>query len=226
MKRIIIAMCIIAILFSIAACGEQANNTDKDNKETNSSYSDLKDTSNTESKSGVSDLPGQLDVNLSTAKYSIGMPDTLEKRANTGYMVELGSYFVIYDQYVDPASKINYEITVENIKGASDIWTEMKSQILANAKNGLIRALDYDIVISQSEDVKINSWTMNKVEGKITLSSSYEIDYNEAKMAGYGLIKDGFPIYFIVVEKPNGNTPIDVGMMAERIANSFKDNNG
>ena len=96
-------------------------------------------------------------------------------------------------------------------------------QMAATCRNGLIFADDYTVEVANSENKKVNSWDMCKVSGSIKLSCEFPLDYESVDFVAYSLIKDGFPVYFAVVENPAGDNPIDLGSMADKIVKTFRE---
>lgn len=225
MKRILSLLLVCILCISLVACGnDNPVDGNKDNNNTNTEQSSNNEGTDKEPAYEIDkDLPGVVRVNLSTVKYCINAPGTLIKRANTGNIVELGSYFVIYDQYVDISSEGQFGVKLDAIKSAEDIINVMAEQMSATSLNGLIFADEYKVVAEKNETIKVNSWDMCKTTGKIELSCEYPLDYESVKFVAYSLIKDGFPIYFAVVENPAGEKPIDIGNMADKIAKTFRE---
>jgi len=222
-KMFLSLICGIMILGIVTGCG--GNNTT--NPESNSGAG-----SNTQNNNGskkyeiAEDLEGTVAVNLGTTQYCVSSPGTLTKRANTGYINSWKGYFVIYDQYVDISSNNTYGINHTTIKNAEDVIDVMKPQFIDTALNGFIYADDYDYVITSKENKIINGYNMTKFKGKFTLTSEWPLDYNQADFVGYSLLKDGYPIYFAVVDVPNGENRINIEEMADKIVKSFRENDG
>lgn len=230
MKKIISLLLVMMLSASLVACGnDEKPSNDSTGNSTSSSQTENESSNKESSDKGSNDyepdeeLPGNLDVNLTTSKYSIDAPGISFGRANTGQIIEMSSYFVIYDQYVDISSEKQYEVKLDEIKAAKDVINGMSKQMAATAKNGLIFAHEYNVEATNSEDVKVNSWDMCKTIGKINLTSKYPLDYESANFVAYSVIKDGYPVYFAVVEKPDGENPIDINAMADKIAKTFRE---
>lgn len=224
MKKIIALLLAMLLCFSLTACngGEKPNDNNVDGSsgvQSENNSTDNKKNDYTDDK----DLPGIISVNLSTVKYCVNAPGTLYKRANTGYIVDMGSYFVVYDQYVDISSEKEFGVDNNSIKKPDDVIGAMSKQMAATCRNGLIFADEYSVEIAKSESKKINSWDMCKVTGTIKLSCEFPLDYESVNFVAYSLIKDGFPIYFAVVENPAGEKSIDIGNMADKIAKTFRE---
>lgn len=224
MKKIIALLLAMLLCFSLAACngGEKPNDNNVDGSsgvQSENNSTDNKKNDYTDDK----DLPGIISVNLSTVKYCVNAPGTLSQRANTGYIVDMESYFVVYDQYVDISSEKEFGVDNNSIKKPDDVIGAMSKQMAATCRNGLIFADEYSVEIAKSESKKINSWDMCKVTGTIKLSCEFPLDYESVNFVAYSLIKDGFPIYFAVVENPAGEKSIDIGNMADKIAKTFRE---
>lgn len=212
------------LCFSLAACngGEKPNDNNVDGSsgvQSENNSTDNKRNNYTDDK----DLPGVVRVNLTTVKYCINAPGSLIKRANTGNIVELGSYFVIYDQYVDISSEGQFGVELNAIKTAEDVIDTMKNQMAATSLNGLIFADEYNVVAEKSEMIKVNSWDMCKTTGTIRLSCEYPLGYESVKFVACSVIKDGYPVYFAVVENPAGEDSVDLDAMANKIAKTFRE---
>ena len=210
--------------FTLVACdnGKKSNDNSIDGSscvQNEESSTEGKENNYTSDK----DLPGVIRVNLSTVKYCVDAPDMLFQRANTGYIVEMGSYFVVYDQYVDISSETLFGVDKNSIASAGDVIGAMSKQMAATCQKGLIFADEYSVEITKSESQKVNSWDMCKVTGTIKLSCEFPLDYESADFVAYSLIKDGFPVYFAVVENPAGEKSIDISNIADKIAKTFRE---
>lgn len=226
MKRIIALLLVLVLCFSLAACGNDEKPNDNNNNNNNASSGiQNEDASSNEKNDYTSDkdLPGVIRVNLSTVKYCVDAPGTLSQRANTGHIVEMGSYFVVYDQYVDISSEKEFGVDKDSTLKSEDVIGNMSKQMAATCQNGLIFADDYSVEIANKENKKVNSWDMCKVSGSIKLSCEFPLDYESVDFVAYSLIKDGFPVYFAVVENPAGDNPINLGAMADKIAKTFRE---
>ena len=220
-KIILSALCCLSVLLVATGCGNQTTN---DNN--NSNTDNMQNNSSSKNYQIADDLEGTLEVNLSTTQYCISAPGTLTKRANTGYINSWDGYFVIYDQYVDISSNNTYGINHTTINNTEDIIDVMKPQFIDTALNGFIYADNYDYVITSKENKIINGYNMTKFKGKFTLSSEWPLDYNQADFVGYSLLKNGYPIYFAVIDVPNGENRINIEEMADKIVKSFRENDG
>lgn len=230
-----IAVVIVGIVF-----GSKLLSNDVDSNQNNNNNS-----SETDNNSNVSnnkyekdkDLPGDMGGYYDNVTYCIDGPNN--QVFNRGFLFsrghydsELGhvdSYFVVTDNYLEPASKLIYDVKIEEIKTASDILVGMKNQIISALKFGHITAARYDYKITNQKEVKINGYDMVRFEGIFYLLYDVEnpaVDYTEAKFVGYSLMKDGVPVYFIVSEKPNQKNPIDIGQLADKMAKTFRENDG
>ena len=225
MKKFLCLALALTICFSLVACGnDEKPNDNNNNSESTAIQNEDANNSNKENDyTSDKDLPGIIRVNLSTVKYCVDAPGTLSQRANTGHIVEMGSYFVVYDQYVDISSEKEFGVDKNSISNADDVIGAMSKQMAATCRNGLIFADDYKVEVANSENKKVNSWDMCKVSGSIKLSCEFPLDYESVDFVAYSLIKDGFPVYFAVVENPAGDNPIDLGTMADKIAKTFRE---
>lgn len=223
MKKIIVLLAML-LCFTLVACGNDEKSNDNSTDESSRVQNEDNIAENRESDyTSDEDLPGVIRVNLSTAKYCVDAPDMLSQRSNTGHIVEMGSYFVVYDQYVDISSETQYGVDKNSITDAGDVIGAMAEQMAATCRKGLIYADEYSVEVTKSESQKVNSWDMCKVTGTIKLSCEYPLDYESADFVAYSLIKDGYPVYFAVVENPAGENPIDLGNMADKIAKTFRE---
>ena len=225
MKKIISILLTLLVCVSLTGCGSDNSSSNKsvDNKKETKTENNSEDKKEKEYET-FDDLPGELEVNLTTCKYCINAPDHLLSRANTGHIIKMGSYFIIYDQYVEGASNEGYGIDLSTITKAEDVIEGMKKQMADTCSEGLSYAEDYSVEIEESENVKVNSWDMCKTKGKINLSCSFELDYNSANYVAYSVIKDGYPVYFAVVEDPDEPLDEDLEALADKIAKTFRDN--
>lgn len=227
MKRTIAVLLVLLLTLSMAACGEQNNNNPTDN--TVSSTQDSQQNNNTEAKKNdyQSDpsLPGILRVYLDNVKYCVDAPS--KQIFNRGALfVKMGTYFVIYDQYKDPSSILNYDVDISKITSASNVIEGMEKQFISACKEGLINAADYKFTLTKKEDKQINGYQMSRFEG--TMELLYEIEnpdvaYTSVTFVGYSLIKDGCPVYFVVVDIPTEGGVDDIGTMADKIAKTFRE---
>ena len=227
-KKILLSLLCGGLVLGLATgCGNQTTNNSDDNNSDNTNNKYERD----------EDLPGDMGVYYDNVAYCIDGPNkqvfnkgSLFSRGH--YDSELGhvdSYFVITDNYNDPASKLIHDVKIEEIKTASDILIGMKKQIISALEEGHINAARYDYKITNQKEVKINDYNMIRFEGIFYLLYDVEnpaVDYTEANFVGYSLMKDGVPVYFIVSEKPNQNHPIDIGKLADKMAKTFRDNDG
>lgn len=229
MKKIVSFLLVMIFSVSLVACGNEEitsnDNTEATTSSQTESQADNKEGSNKNNNEYEPDeeLPGIIDVNLTTTKYCVDAPGTLSQRANTGHIVEMASYFVIYDQYVDISSEKQYEVKLDEIKAAKDVIGGMSKQMSATSMKGLSYADEYNVEVTSTEDVKVNSWDMCKTTGKINLIADFPLDYESANFVAYSVIKDGYPVYFAVVENPDGENPIDINAMADKIAKTFRE---
>ena len=222
-KKVFLSLlCGVMVLGLATGCGNKTSDNSNNDSSTNNNMQNGCTNKNYEIDA---DLKGTVAVNITTTQYCFSSPDTLVKRANTGHKFEVFGYSIIYDQYID-ASQIEYGIDYTSIKNSSDVMDVMKKQFIETAKNGLIYADDYDYEITSKENKKINGYNMTKFKGTFTLKSEWPLDYNKTDFVGYSLLKNGYPIYFAVIDKPNGENRINIEEMADKIVKSFRENDG
>ena len=92
-----------------------------------------------------------------------------------------------------------------------------------------MKAENYEIIIDEKTNLTKNGWEMTKYQGAINLLFDMEnpaVPYTTANYVGYGIIKDDCPVYFLVVDIPTENGEEDIGTIAEKIANSFRNYEG
>lgn len=224
MKRIMLVIFSLILCFALVACGNDNKpqddvsssepNQTRNNSETNNSNTDNSDF----------DLPGVLSINLENVKYCVNSPS--KQIFNKGYsFVNMENYFVVYDQYEDATSEFIYEVDRSKIATPSDVIEGMKKQFISACSYGLINASSYEFDASY-ENVKINGWDMAKFIGAFELkyeTDNPQVDYTSAKFVGYSLIKDGCPVYFVVVDIPSKGGEDNIEEIADKIAKTFRD---
>ena len=135
------------------------------------------------------------------------------------------NYFVVYDQYEETTSEFIYEVDKNSIKEPSDVINGMKKQFISACSYGLINASSYEFDASY-ENVNINQWDMSKFTGTFELiyeTENPDVDYTSAKFVGYSLIKEGCPVYFVVVDIPSKGGEDDIEEIADKIAKTFRE---
>ncbi len=216
-------MIIIVLLtaFSLIACTAK--------KEVKSNPTAIKDNDNHEkdikSEKVFPELQSTVNISLPYVKYSIDVPHGNVHRAASGFLIAEKTYSIIYDSYVDPASKLIYNVDIDKINKIEDVFDQMKTQILENAKTRLISASEYTFAIESSKIVNVNNWEMNRIIGKIKLSEEYKLKYDEVDFALYCTIIQGYPIYIIVIDDPlSEEAHTDIIALADKISKTFKNN--
>ncbi len=169
------------------------------------------------------DLPGIIKVDLSTTKYMIDAPTDLYMSKGTAYKIETDSYFIIYDQYVDIASEKQFGVDLSNIKKADQVIEGLTKQLLVCAEFILPYSDNYAMKIDHSDDVIVNGWDMCKQKGAFELTAASKLPYNSANFVSYSLLMDGYPVCFVVGDKPDGSERIDIEAMADKIATTFRE---
>lgn len=224
MKKIVIVLLMVSLILSCVACSGD-NNSPTNGSEVGHN-TEKTEPADQKDPAGQSDpeLPGTVEINLPYIKFNVDAPDRNIHRAASGFRTVAETYAVIYDSYLDPSSQLLYEVELENIKLPEDIFVQMEKQIVANCATCLVSASTYTLNISKKENVTINGWDMCRVEGSIHLEEEYKLSYNDASFVAYGLLKDGYPAYFIAMDIPDGEGEhIDLGNLADRIARTFRD---
>lgn len=223
---LIVVLVVVVGVVTIAFVINKDNDVSLDNNHISNPENEKPNNSTSKNYEISDDLEGTVEVNLTTTKYCFSSPGVVIKRANTGYIDSMKGYFVIYDQYVDLSSNNQYGIDYTTIKNTEDIMDVMKPQFIDTALNGFIYADDYDYVITSKENKIINGYNMTKFKGKFTLTCEWPLDYNQATFVGYSLLKNGYPIYFAVIDVPNGENRINIEEMADKIVKSFREYDG
>ena len=228
MKKIMTMLIAIIMLFALVACGQSENETkpNSPNDETSSEQQNKTDSGNY--AFSEEDLPGVINIKLENVEYSINSPSV--QIYNKGYrFVNMGGYYVIYDQFEDMTSETIYGINKSAIKSSEDILKGMEKQVIAACSYGLVKAENYELIIDEKTNLTKNGWEMTKYQGAINLLFDMEnpaVPYTTANYVGYGIIKDDCPVYFLVVDIPTENGEEDIGTIAEKIANSFRNYEG
>jgi hypothetical protein len=199
--------------------GEQQNNTPPDEPQDNTPP----DTQQTWTPDP--ELPGTVAVNITTVQYMVDAPTTLFGRAGSGYRSPYGDdIFVIYGEYVNRSSEERNGVTIDEITKASDVFISMEPQICFSIGSALTFADQKELIIEKSEDVTINGWDMCRYEGEMKLSNSnHKISWDSVKFVGYGIIKDGCPVFFVVVDGTKDQTATGLGELADKIAKTFRE---
>ena len=130
MKKIMTMLIAIIMLFALVACGQSENETkpNSPNDETSSEQQNKTDSGNY--AFSEEDLPGVINIKLENVEYSINSPSV--QIYNKGYrFVNMGGYYVIYDQFEDMTSETIYGINKSAIKSSEDILKGMEKQVIA-----------------------------------------------------------------------------------------------
>ncbi len=227
MKKLLSILLAAVLCLSLAACGGDDNKPSGDG--TNPPQSGNSDAT-TENKKPDNDkyvsdpdLPGVVRVNLPAAEYCADAPSSLIKRNGTSFKVENSSYAVIYDQYLERSSDTYYGVDLKNILKAEDVIENMSKQTAACLEGILKRADEYTVTVDSKENVTVNGWNMCKQKGSVKLTHRFPLPYESADFVAYSLIKDGYPIYIMVIDKPDGTDRIDIEQMADKIAKTFRE---
>lgn len=230
MKKLLSMLLASTLCLSLAACGSTQSNpgtsSPEDSKQ--SSQSDSSDTSKDAQKTEHSyeedpDLPGIHKVNMTSVQYCINSPSWLIKRNGCGHKVSTDSFVILYGQYVNNLSDKNYGIDLEKISSAEDIFPNMNKQIVANIDGTIARADEYVVEVDNTENLTINGWDMCKQKGSIKLTYQHALPYESTTFVAYSVIKDGCPVFFMVIDKPDGSERIDIEEMADKIAKTFRE---
>ena len=226
MKKLLSILLATVLCLSLAACGGDDNKPSGDG--TNSTQSETPDATKDVAQSehpfeNDPDLPGIHKVNLSSVQYCINSPSWLIKRNGCGHKVSTSSFVILYGQFVNNVSDKDYGVDLEKISSAEDIFPNMNKQIVANIDGTIAHADEYVIEVDSTENVTINGWAMCKQEGTIKLTYKYSLPYESTSFVAYSVIKDGYPVYFLVVDKPDGTDRIDIEQMADKIAKTFRE---
>lgn len=224
MKKIVLLILSLALCLSLVACGNESKPRD-DISSSNLNQTENNEESNNNNNTDVnSDLPGVLSINFDNVQYCVDAPS--KQIYNMGPMfVNMENYFVIYDQYKEPSSILNYDVDISKITDASNVIEGMEKQFINACEEGLINADEYTFTITK-ENKTVNGYKMSRFEGTFELKYEIEnpdVDYTNAKFTGYSLIKDGCPVYFVVVDIPSEGGVDDVGAMADKIAKTFRE---
>lgn len=224
MNRIMSVIFSLILCFALVACGnDNKPQDDVSSSEPNQTINNL-ETNNGNTNNSDSDLPGVLSINLENVKYCVNSPS--KQIFNKGFsFVNMENYFVVYDQYEDATSEFIYEVDKSKIATPSDVIEGMKKQFIAACSYGLINASSYEFDASY-ENVNINGWDMAKFIGTFELkyeTDNPQVDYTSAKFVGYSLIKDGCPVYFVVVDIPSKGGEDNIEEIADKIAKTFRE---
>lgn len=232
MKKTLSLFLAVLLCLSLAACGSKdqpsdsgsASQSDPGTSQSNPAPDTTKDAHKMEHPYEEDpDLPGDVRVNLSTAEYCADAPFTLVKRNGTSFKVDTASFAVLYDQYVDRTSDLYYSIDPQKIKSAEDVIENMGKQTASCLMGILHRADQYSVRVDSKENVTVNGWEMCKQKGAIELTHRFPLPYESADFVAYSLIKDGYPIYIMVIDKPDGPKRINIEEMADKIAKTFRE---
>lgn len=163
-----------------------------------------------------------------TVKYCIDVPSGVLDMDAGGYILEDNilldkNYFAVFGAYLDIGSEKIYGVDISKIKNSSDILEEMEKQFTTLCSQGLIWADEYSLNIQNKKDVVINDWDMCRYEGTVKLESEYTLDYNSVDFVAYTVIKDGYPVFFAVLDDPEKEEKADLGEIADKIAKTFRE---
>lgn len=227
MKKVLSLLIVLLMCVSLVACGsnEDTPSTDDQNSTIQSGQqnSDTKD--DEKQYEADASLPGVVRINLDNVQYCVDAPS--KQIYNRGPMfVNMENYFVIYDQYKEPSSMLNYDVDISKIYDASNVIEGMEKQFINACEEGLINADEYAFSITKKEDKTINGYKMSRFEGTFELKyeiDNPDVDYTSTTFTGYSLIKDGCPVYFVVVDVPSAGGVDDVSTMADKIAKTFRE---
>lgn len=220
MRRILLFILSIVLCMSIISCGnDSAPSGDGKDTGEESHSSDIN-----EKLDFPEDLPGVVSVNLESVQYCINAPNEQIFSYGNNY-VNMNDYIVIYDQYDELGSTSLYDVDVNKITKPSEVIEGMRKQFISACSFRMERASDYDFDI-EYEDVKVNEWDMSKFTGVFHLIYEVEnpqVDYTSATFAGYSVIKDGCPVYFVVIDIPSEGGVDNVEEVADKIAKTFRE---
>ena len=224
-KIIISAVLVTALSMSIIGCGKDKGTTEGDNKSSSQS-SEVKDGGTKDNEKTYQKDPSlgsTLSQNLSEIKYSIDYPWGISD-AGTGSYSSTEDMYVIYDQFVAGASDTDYKIDPTKITKPDQIIEGMKFQFNRTATNRLPLSTKRDYIISKKTNVTINGWDMCRYEGEFHLDEESTFKDKKTSFVAYGVIKDEYPVYFIVVDKTRDHSKTkEIGELADKIAKTFRD---
>lgn len=227
MKKVLSLLIVLLMCVSLVACGsnEDTPSTDDQNSTIQSGQqnSDTKD--DEKQYEADASLSGVVRINLDNVQYCVDAPS--KQIYNRGPMfVNMDNYFVIYDQYKEPSSMLNYDVDISKITDASNVIEGMEKQFINACEEGFINADEYAFSITKKEDKTINGYKMSRFEGTFELKyeiDNPDVDYTSTTFTGYSLIKGGCPVYFVVVDVPSAGGVDDVSTMADKIAKTFRE---
>lgn len=227
MKKVLSLLIVLLMCVSLVACGsnEDTPSTDDQNSTIQSGQqnSDTKD--DEKQYEADASLSGVVRINLDNVQYCVDAPS--KQIYNRGPMfVNMENYFVIYDQYKEPSSMLNYDVDISKITDASNVIEGMEKQFINACEEGFINADEYAFSITKKEDKTINGYKMSRFEGTFELKyeiDNPDVDYTSTTFTGYSLIKGGCPVYFVVVDVPSAGGVDDVSTMADKIAKTFRE---
>lgn len=230
--RILVSTLLIStMLLSLVGCGDKKENdgSDKGNKSQTEQKSD--DNKKEEKKSSYKkdpDLDQTLGVGKGTVTFAIDVPTGWGRGSvGTGWGctdLKRGLY-VIYDTYLNRTSEDDYEVDLDSIKSADQVIEGMAKQFVATGMGCLPFSMKREYEIIKKENVSINGWDMCRYEGKFILDDdpSVQIKDKKAYFVAYTVIKDGFPIYFAVVDESDAQEQSAiVAELADKIAKTFR----
>ena len=219
------------MLLSLVGCGDKKENdgSDKGNKSQTEQKSDDKQEEKKSSYKKDPDLDRTLEVGYGPVTFAIDAP-TGWARANSvgtgwGYRDLKRDLYVIYDTYLNRTSEDIYEVDLDSIKSADQVIEGMAKQFVATGMWRLPFSMKREYEIIKKENVSINGWDMCRYEGKFILDDDplVQIKDKKAYFVAYTVIKDGFPIYFVVVDESDAQEQSAiVAELADKIAKTFR----
>jgi hypothetical protein len=230
--RILVSTLLIStMLLSLVGCGDKKENdgSDKGNKSQTEQKSD--DNKKEEKKSSYKkdpDLDQTLGVGKGAVTFAIDVPTGWGSGGvGTGWGctdLKRGLY-VICDTYLNGTSEDDYEVDLDSIKSADQVIEGMAKQFVVTGMGYLPFSMKREYEIIKKENVSINGWDMCRYEGKFILDDDpiIQIKDKKAYFVAYTVIKDGFPIYFAVVDESDAQEQSAiVAELADKIAKTFR----
>lgn len=234
-RTLVSTILVSAMLVTLVGCGDGkdkgvSNSTNK--SQTEQGTNDNKDNKQDDKKSSYQkdpDLGRTLELGIGLVTFEIDVPTGWggsNQGTGWGYTDLERELYVIYDTYLEPTSRIRYEVNLENIKSADQVVEGMEKQFLSTGMCLLPLSKTEDYEIIKKENVKVNEWDMCRYEGKFILEDNPRIQIKDKKahFVAYTVIKDGYPIYFVVVDESDAQEQAAVvGELADKIAKTFRE---